>query len=48
MRIIRLAGDIAVLLALATAVYSNHFHNAFHFDDFHTVTENVHIRKLDN
>jgi tetratricopeptide (TPR) repeat protein len=45
---IRLAGGVAILLALTTAVYSNHFYNAFHFDDFHTVTENVHIRKLGN
>ncbi len=27
-------------------VYSNHFHNAFHFDDFHSITNNVAIRSL--
>lgn len=29
-------------------VYKNHFHNAFHFDDFHTIVNNLSIRNLDN
>jgi tetratricopeptide (TPR) repeat protein len=34
-----------VLLCLA---YSNHFYNGFHFDDWHTIEENLFIRKLSN
>jgi tetratricopeptide (TPR) repeat protein len=34
-----------LLLGLA---YSNHFNNSFHFDDFHTIKDNVHIRSLAN
>ena len=38
-----------VLLFLAvTAAYSNHFHNGFHFDDFHSVVQNPYIRDLKN
>lgn len=29
-------------------VYANHWHNGFHFDDFHTVIDNPHIRSLHN
>ena len=36
---------IAVLLAV-TITYSNHFHNAFQFDDHHSITSNVAIRSL--
>jgi len=36
------------LLAAVLAVYSNHFHNAFHYDDFHTVTTNVYITDWHN
>lgn len=39
---------IAALLALLAAAYSNHFNNSFHFDDFHTIQDNVHIRSLKN
>ena len=28
--------------------YSNHFQNGFHFDDFHTITDNLYIRSLHN
>ncbi len=39
----------AILLLLAvTAVYSNHFHNGFHFDDDHSVVDNPYIRDLKN
>ncbi len=30
------------------AVYSNHFHNDFHFDDGHTIQNNLYIRDLRN
>ncbi|PTR01627.1 tetratricopeptide repeat protein [Mucilaginibacter yixingensis] len=36
------------ILALLIAAYSNHFNNAFHFDDMHTVVNNVYIRQLKN
>ncbi|HMQ08626.1 MAG TPA: tetratricopeptide repeat protein [Saprospiraceae bacterium] len=40
---------ILILIILATFLtYSNHFHNAFHFDDSHTIQENIHIRSLSN
>jgi tetratricopeptide (TPR) repeat protein len=35
----------ASLLAVYAA-YANHFHNSFHFDDFHTITQNPAIRSL--
>ena len=35
----------ASLLAVGT-VYANHFRNSFHFDDFHTITQNPAIRTL--
>jgi tetratricopeptide (TPR) repeat protein len=38
---------VAILLAV-TATYANHFHNAFQFDDFHTIRDNVYIRNLTN
>ena len=37
----------AMLLAVC-AVYSNFFHNSFHFDDFHTIVDNPAIRSLRN
>lgn len=37
----------ALVLAV-TAVYSNSFHNGFHFDDSHTVVDNPYIRSLHN
>ena len=38
---------LAVLLAICAA-YANSFENSFHFDDFHTVTDNPTIRNLHN
>jgi len=36
-------------LALAVwGVYANHFHNEFHFDDFHSVVNNPSVRELRN
>ncbi len=29
-------------------VYSNHFHNSFHFDDSHTIVNNIYIKKISN
>lgn len=43
---IRVAG-LSLLLAVALT-YSNHFQNSFHFDDFHTVSNNPYIRSLHN
>src|SRR5271170_315993 len=41
---------LAVIIGLAAifAAYANHFHNSFHFDDAHTVVNNVYIRDLHN
>jgi tetratricopeptide (TPR) repeat protein len=33
-------------LMAVLAAYANHFHNSFHFDDFHTITQNPAIRSL--
>src|SRR5580658_7695857 len=43
---IRVAG--LLLLLAVVLVYSNHFQNGFHFDDFHTVNNNPYIRSLQN
>ncbi len=46
------AWQVAVLAVLGLAVtvgsYSNHFRNSFHFDDSHTIQNNVYIRSLRN
>lgn len=40
---------IAAILAFAVlCVYSNSFHNSFHFDDFAQVSENTNIRSISN
>ena len=41
-----IACAVAALFVLAT--YANHFHNAFHFDDSHTIENNVYIRDIAN
>jgi hypothetical protein len=41
-----IACAVAALLVVAT--YSNHFHNAFHFDDSHTILNNAFIRSVRN
>jgi hypothetical protein len=38
----------ALLLIALLAVYANHFHNSFHFDDAHTIVNNASIRELRN
>lgn len=37
-----------VLLTALLITYSNHWHNGFHFDDSHTIVENVHIQNIKN
>src|SRR5450755_1050695 len=38
----------ALLLVVILAAYANHFHNGFHFDDAHTIENNLAIRELRN
>jgi tetratricopeptide (TPR) repeat protein len=44
--IVSLGGALLLLAILAT--YANHFHNSFHFDDWHTIVNNTSIRDLRN
>ena len=44
----RNAPILAALLLAVSLAYSNHFGNDFHFDDFHTITNNPWIRSLHN
>ncbi len=44
----RMAAAVSVLLAAVTLSYLNHFHNSFHFDDYHTIVANPYIRDLHN
>ena len=39
---------VCVAVVAIFAAYANHFHNSFHFDDAHTVVNNVYIRNLHN
>ncbi len=39
---------LAVLLLAVCLTYANSFQNEFHFDDFHTVTDNPAVRSLSN
>ncbi len=39
---------LLLVLAAVTAAYWNHFGNAFHFDDSHTIVENAYIRDIRN
>jgi protein O-mannosyl-transferase len=39
---------VAVMLTGLIITYSNHFNNPFHFDDDHTIANNLWIRKLSN
>lgn len=48
MRIWKTVLAAAALMLGVTLTYSNHFHNAFQFDDHHTILENVYIRSLSN
>ncbi len=44
----RLALAAILVFAAIVLAYSNHFENGFHFDDFHTVSNNPYIRSLHN
>lgn len=44
----RVVAAFAVLVALTFAAYSNHFDNSFHFDDFHTIVDNVRLHTLND
>jgi hypothetical protein len=44
----RVLSPLFAVLGLVTVAYANHFHNGFHFDDFHTITTNPYIRDLRN
>ena len=39
---------IFLMMLLTLFVYTNHFYNGFHFDDFHTIINNANIRSLKN
>jgi tetratricopeptide (TPR) repeat protein len=39
---------ILIMMVLCTITYSNHFQNDFHFDDSHTIQNNVYIRNIHN
>jgi len=39
---------LLLLAFLTTIVYSNHFNNSFHFDDAHTIVNNLSIREINN
>lgn len=39
---------LALVIIVTCIVYSNHFHNSFHFDDSHTIENNLYIRNLKN
>ncbi|NVO02163.1 MAG: hypothetical protein HXX09_05625 [Bacteroidetes bacterium] len=39
---------LLLLFIVVTITYSNHFQNGFHFDDYHTVVNNVYIRDIGN
>jgi tetratricopeptide (TPR) repeat protein len=44
----QIAAAFGALLALVILTYSNHFHNPFHFDDYHAIVLNPYIRDLHN
>lgn len=39
---------LLIICSITLAVYANHFHNAFHFDDSHTISNNLSIREIKN
>jgi hypothetical protein len=39
---------LMLIVVAMTGTYSNHFHNDFHFDDSHSITDNGFIRDLKN
>jgi Flp pilus assembly protein TadD len=47
-RNLRLPLGFVLLFFGLPAAYSNHFENSFHFDDFHSITDNPSVRSLAN
>ena len=47
-RTVKTALLAVILLLLTVAAYSNSFHNSFHFDDSHTICNNLFIRNVAN
>ncbi len=39
---------VLIMMVLCAITYSNHFQNDFHFDDSHTIQNNVYIRNIHN
>lgn len=39
---------VLIMIVLCAITYSNHFQNDFHFDDSHTIQNNVYIRNIHN
>ena len=49
MRVLKAPLSLLILVALALClVYQNALHNSFHYDDFHSLIANTHIRDLAN
>ena len=44
----RFIAVVGFLFAAVLGAYSNHFRNGFHFDDFHTITDNPYVHDLRN
>jgi hypothetical protein len=44
----RIGLALAIVLAAVILTYSNHFHNALHFDDAHTIENNAYIQNIHN
>ncbi len=44
----RIGLALSIVLAAVILTYSNHFHNALHFDDAHTIQNNAYIQDIKN
>jgi len=44
----KVIGFILILIVVVTITYSNHFQNSFHFDDSHTIENNLYIQNIKN
>ena len=42
------ASLVAIVFFMLVFAYSNHWHNGFHFDDSHTVQNNLYVRHIQN
>jgi tetratricopeptide (TPR) repeat protein len=47
-RSLLLSISLLLIFTVAFITYSNHFNNAFHFDDEHTIVHNQHIKNIKN